>query len=40
MAAYIVRRLGFLVVVLLGVTILTFFLARVVPFLLDPVAAR
>jgi peptide/nickel transport system permease protein len=31
MAAYIVRRLGFLVIVLLGVTILTFFLARVVP---------
>lgn len=31
MAAYIVRRVGFVIVVLLGVTILTFFLARVVP---------
>lgn len=31
MGAYLVRRLGFVVLVLLGVTILTFFLARVVP---------
>lgn len=31
MAAYLVRRLGFVLLVLLGVTILTFFLARVVP---------
>lgn len=31
MGAYIVRRLGFVVLVLFGVTILTFFLARVVP---------
>jgi peptide/nickel transport system permease protein len=31
MAAYLVRRLGFVLVVLLGVTIVTFFLARVVP---------
>ena len=31
MGAYLVRRLGFVLLVLLGVTILTFFLARVVP---------
>ncbi len=31
MAAFLLRRLGFVIVVLLGVTILTFFLARVVP---------
>jgi peptide/nickel transport system permease protein len=31
MTAYLVRRFGFVLVVLLGVTIVTFFLARVVP---------
>ncbi len=31
MAAYLIRRLAFVILVLLGVTVLTFFLARVVP---------
>ncbi len=31
MAAYVIRRLGFVLLVLFGATLLTFFLARVVP---------